>query len=1057
MVIQMDLKAEIKKIVGFTDLVKGENFPKKNIVNPKQIPFRGGTKLYTFKVRSETSSKIYSVQMILKERKMMSATCTCPKYEKESKCKHIAAVLLEYGNRIFGFSEDTQKFLIAQKILDECTPSIYHNFAKQKLTLTLELQFVDSYYGVGLFVKPKIGLERIYVIGAKISEFFRIYREQSGSCYFGKQFTYQPSMQYFDAKDEEILLFLQKCYKEEGHYYGGQIFIREDKIHPFLLFLKERRYEIMHYGTFVGVAFENPFQGKLTKKNTIYTYQIQHDFSYHPLTRNFQYIIKNQILYEVPDAFLKVLNTFRKYNVEKIEFRKQELDKFVKGILPTIKNNIQMDASLQKEVSLIDPIPKIYLDIEDEKIICKVDFDYHGDVVHYFKYDDYNIIRNEEFEQNVINDILKYSFQWKDTHLEISEMEQLGNFLEIGMNQLSSKYDIFTSEKLKNTKIVKKTRITSQFSIGQDHIMSYTFDLGDITPEEMTHIFDTIRNHKKYYKLKSGAILDVDDNQNLKEFQSLMEQMDFTTYDLKEGGGNIPKYRAIYLDSLRKHSSVIQTDHLFDQLIQDFNTYKDAPIHLSKIEEKILRSYQLIGVKWLYNIYKCGFGGILADEMGLGKSIQMIYFLKQVIKDKKDAKILIVAPTSLIYNWENEFKKFGENLYYQVLAENQKKRKEILQNLDDIHILITTYGLVKRDIEYYSNIPFELIILDEAQSIKNPGSNITKTVKSLKSNVNFALTGTPIENSIIELWSIFDFIMPGYLTSLPRFQSKYNLKDFDTENQPFDCLQTQISPFILRRKKTDVAKDLPPKIENTIYLELSKEQKALYVHCLQKTNEEMQQLIEKEGFQKARFKILQLLTRLRQICIDPKILFPEYQGISTKVEELTKMVMDITQNGHKILIFTSFKTALEIVRERLNQNGIDSYVIDGSVSSKKRAELVEKFNHDYTKVFLIMLKAGGTGLNLTGADVVIHLDLWWNPQAENQATDRAHRIGQSSTVQVIKMVCIGTIEEKILQLQKQKKLLSDTLIEGNKMKENQFSNLSEQDIQNLLSYDVDSV
>ena len=522
----------------------------------------------------------------------------------------------------------------------------------------------------------------------------------------------------------------------------------------------------------------------------------------------------------------------------------------------------------------------------------------------------------------------------------------------------------------------------------------------------------------------------------------------------KVGEGTIPKYRAIYLDSLKNNKySIIDTNNLFDNFIDNFNKYKDIELTFNKKDLNILRDYQVTGVKWLYNIYKCELGCILADEMGLGKSIQFIYFIKEVLKENKDAKILIVAPTSLIFNWEKEFDKFGSELKYRVIYGNKDKRKEDLLN-SDTNILITTYGLIREDIELYKDINFEVMAIDEAQSIKNVSTMVSKAVKKINSKVKIALTGTPLENSVLELWSIFDFIMPGYLTNMKSFSSKYNIKDVDEEGiNRLDSLNIQIKPFILRRRKIDVLKDLPPKIENNIYIDLNSENKKIYAMEVEKTKKEMEEIIANEGYDKARFKILQLLTRLRQLCIEPRIVYENYKGDSSKIEELVKIVKEIIANGHKILLFTSFKTALDIVNNRFNNEGISTYVIDGSVSSKKRMELVDKFNNDDTNVFLITIKSGGTGLNLTSADVVIHLDLWWNPQVENQATDRAHRIGQMNSVEVIKLVCKGTIEEKILELQNKKKLLADTLIEGEDRDKNIISKLTEEDIKSLFNYD----
>ena len=637
----------------------------------------------------------------------------------------------------------------------------------------------------------------------------------------------------------------------------------------------------------------------------------------------------------------------------------------------------------------------------------------------------------------------------------LENIELIGEFLEDKLEVIATKYEVFTSQKIKDTKVVKNSNTTSNFSIGKDNIMHYEFDLGEIDSHELDDLLDSVKNKKKYFRLKNGDLINTYDNENLQQLNNLIEDMELSNKQIKEGSGVIPKYRAIYLDSLKKDKyKIITTNNLFDDLITKFTSFKDEDIKLNDKEKQVLRDYQIIGVKWLYNIYKCGFGGILADEMGVGKSIQLIYLIKLIIKEKKDAKILIVAPTSLIYNWENEFLKFAKNIKYQVFAENKIKRKNELKNIDDINVLITTYGLVREDEELYKNINFELIAIDEAQNIKNPTAMMTKIIKDLKASTKLALTGTPLENSVIELWSIFDFIMPGYLANNQNFKKKYQIKDTTKEDlAKLDTLNKQIQPFILRRKKKDVVKELPEKLENNIFLELTKEQKKIYAAQVRKTNKEMEELIGREGFTKARFKILQLLTRLRQICIDPSIILENYTGGSAKMDYLVPLIEEIVANNHKILLFTTYKTALDIAKKKLEENNISTYVISGEVSSKKRMELVNKFNNDDTNVFLITLKAGGTGLNLTSADVVIHLDLWWNPQVENQATDRAHRIGQKNKVEVVKLICKGTIEEKILKLQEKKKILSDKLIDGEIHDENMLNKLSEKDIKDLFAID----
>ena len=415
---------------------------------------------------------------------------------------------------------------------------------------------------------------------------------------------------------------------------------------------------------------------------------------------------------------------------------------------------------------------------------------------------------------------------------------------------------------------------------------------------------------------------------------------------------------------------------------------------------------------------------------------------------------MIVCPTSLVYNWKKEFDKFAPELSYITVADNKNKRLEVINNFDKYNVFITSYGLIRNDNDEYEDKNFDVCIIDEAQAIKNYQAGMTREIKKIKARTKIALTGTPLENSIMELWSIFDFIMPGYLNSVGRFREMYNIRDVDQDSlDALSRLNYQIKPFILRRKKSDVIFDLPDKIENNIYLDLPDKQKKLYMSVLKETEREYQEILATEGITKARFKILQLLMRLRQICVDPNIVYENYTGESIKMERLLETVQNYVSDGHKILIFSSFKMVIDRVKNLFDKNNISSYMISGEVKSKTRMELVDKFNSDSTNCFLITLKSGGTGLNLTGADVVIHLDIWWNPQVENQATDRAHRIGQTNKVSVVKFVTRGTIEEKIIELQNKKKILSENLIEGKA--DSMLGSLSEAEIKSLLSYGED--
>lgn len=1041
------IEEKIVKLVDTDNYLKGEKY-NLNYVNLKKIIYLNKkNRIYKFDVESESTDKIYNVDITTQEDNVILTYCSCPQFEKMNKCKHVAAVLIKEQNKIFEISNKVKKDL-SDVILNNILNKINKN--KQQLNLELELNFKKSYYESGLYVKFKIGINKLYSATSKAKYFFERFNENCGYYEFGKDFEYKPGEQYFCNEDKKIISFLSNCYYRyvNERYYQGEIYIPNNLEEEFIKLLKKKNYNIMGMGNFTGYKEEFPFETEITNVLDKYIFKFNFDKQYNFLSKKL--LIVDHNVYLLKDEYKAIIDEFAQNDLTELDFSKDKLSLFSETILPIVKDNLKIDETIKDDFTLITPNVKLYFDIENELLTCNVILIYKDAEINYF--DKVNIIRNREYEQNIIKDLTSKNFKIGNK-IFVDSLDEIAQFIETDLFYFSNKYEVFTTKNFDETNIIKRSRIESQFSIGQDNIMSYNFNIGDINLNELGNIFLNLNEKKKYYKLKNGNILNLENNNELNELQNLMEDLDLNINNIKDTG-TIPKYRAIYLDSLKENKySIIKTNNLFDNFVSDFKKFKNKKPYINETDNQILRDYQITGVKWLYNIYKCNLGGILADEMGLGKSLQTICFIKSILKEKKDAKILIVSPTSLIYNWEKEFDKFASNLNYMVIAENKNKRMEILQNLES-NIIITTYGLLRRDKEFYEKLEFEVMIIDEAQNIKNPKAGITTSSKEIKANCKIALTGTPVENSVIELWSIFDFIMPGFFTNLMKFQSKYNVKDFSDEKMDIlSKLNLQISPFILRRKKVDVAKDLPEKIENNIYFDMYPEQKKIYLAQLKKTKEEMDEIISTEGFLKARFKILQLLTKLRQICIDPSIIFNDYKGGSVKIDELINLVKKIISNNHKILLFTSFKTALNIVKEKFDENGITTYTIDGSVSSKKRMELVEKFNSDNTNVFLIMLKAGGTGLNLTSADVVIHLDLWWNPQVENQATDRAHRIGQTKNVEVIKLICNGTIEERIIELQNKKKLLSDSLIEGNNRDKNNIEKLSEKDIKNLLNYE----
>ena len=467
---------------------------------------------------------------------------------------------------------------------------------------------------------------------------------------------------------------------------------------------------------------------------------------------------------------------------------------------------------------------------------------------------------------------------------------------------------------------------------------------------------------------------------------------------------------------------------------------------------KVLRDYQKIGFRWLKTLEVYRFGGILADDMGLGKTIQILAILKDYIEEHKEQRksSLVVSPSSLCLNWYNEVQKFAPNIKTLVIRGDVKERVRQIEKIENYDLVITSYDLLKRDSELYQNKDYEFayLIADEAQYIKKSNTKNSKAIKVVKGITKFALTGTPIENSLAELWSIFDFIMPGYLFGYKRFKEQFELPIIKGKDEyAMKKLKQMIEPFILRRTKKEVLKELPDKTITILNNEMEGEQLSLYLSYLSQARQEIKEELELNGMENSHIKILSLLTRLRQICCHPGLFLSNYNGESSKLNQCIEIVKDGIQSGHKILLFSSYTSIFEKLEEKFKKENIQYFKLTGQTKVEDRTILVEEFNkNEDIKVFLISLKAGGTGLNLTGADMVIHYDPWWNMSAENQATDRTHRIGQKNNVQVYKLITKNSIEEKIYELQKRKANLVDKVLNT---KDSFMSKLSKEDIMSL--------
>jgi SNF2 family DNA or RNA helicase len=528
----------------------------------------------------------------------------------------------------------------------------------------------------------------------------------------------------------------------------------------------------------------------------------------------------------------------------------------------------------------------------------------------------------------------------------------------------------------------------------------------------------------------------------------MVDSLNIAERELEKKMVEIPKYRALYIDRcLRDSSWRVERNLAFKQLVQNVNEPRDMEFDVPDHFREVLRGYQKTGFKWLKTLSMYGLGGILADDMGLGKTIQTIAFIMSE-QEKEHAPALVVAPTSVLYNWQDEARKFASGMKVVVVSGTPKERESLLQEARQADLVVTSYALIRRDVELYKDFDFGYCFLDEAQHIKNPASLSAKAVKIIKARGYFALTGTPLENSLTELWSVFDFVMRGYLLSHQKFTKKYERPIVrDQDQSALRELQKQIAPFILRRMKKDVLHELPPKVESKVLTDLTGDQKKIYLTYLQRAKGEIEEAIASGGFEKSRIKILSILTRLRQICCHPATFLENYQGDSGKLLYLREVVKDAVKSGHRILLFSQFTAMLDIIRKQLDNEQIDYFYLDGSTRAEERGGMVHDFNRGERDAFLISLKAGGTGLNLTGADMVIHYDPWWNPAVEDQASDRAYRIGQKNSVQVIKLIAKGTIEEKIYDLQQKKRAMIESVI---KPGETMLSRMTEHEVRELL-------
>lgn len=666
--------------------------------------------------------------------------------------------------------------------------------------------------------------------------------------------------------------------------------------------------------------------------------------------------------------------------------------------------------------------------------------------------------------------ITRYFSYWEDESGELvirGDEEALYQVLSEGMPQFQEVGEVWLSESVRHLRVLPPPEVSMGVSLGGGWL-DLKIETAGIDPAELLQVLSEYRQKKKYYRMENGEFLQLSGG-GLQALDSLTADLGLTKSEFQAGEAKIPAYRAFYLDSLSGDGrmKLFQRDEAYGMMVRDLKTAQSVSYAVPAVLEKTLREYQKIGYTWMRTLARYHFGGILADDMGLGKTLQVIALLTAFYQEKTEQKAagnegsgselplpsLIVCPASLVYNWGQEFARFSPGIRVLLIAGTAKERQEQLEEQmrmeasEGAQVIITSYDLLKRDRAAYLGRTFEYEIIDEAQVIKNAKTQGAKAVKEISANARFALTGTPVENRLSELWSIFDFLMPGFLYSYRKFRERYELPIVKNQDpEALTALRRMTGPFVLRRLKKDVLRELPGKEERIVYSAASGRQQKLYTASALKLKEA---LAGGAWSGNGKLEVLSQLMRLRQICCDPALCFEDYTGESAKLETCVSLIASASAAGHKILLFSQFASMLERIRERLLQEGISSHLLVGATPKEERSRMVQAFASDEVPVFLISLKAGGTGLNLTAADIVIHYDPWWNVAAQNQATDRAYRIGQEKPVTVYKLILKDTIEENLLKLQNAKlalaaQVVSEGMVSLGDLSQNELMELFEQ-------------
>lgn len=1004
------------------------------------------------------------IKINMKNSDIVGTNCSCETFKENSKhiknyvCKHISAT-----NDVF-YSLAKKKMQNNKLKSNNKTQLVKEKNEEHKgqekrfLSLDINIKHMVK-EGITLFnCEFRIGAGNLNLI-LDLKDF--LYKNSlKKPLKFNDGFTYNPLKDEFLDEDKRVLQFVAS---HKDMISGRYLRLKQNNLKDFIKLIDKKKKINFNFNSInydVKVKKEN-VPVALTLKEGKEGFILSHHKKFPVILNNLGdvmffdrnlYLPRNrQLEYYIPihKLFLKNNTITYKKSLENLRSLLEELKNISKNIVLDENIRVFKEKLMKTTFNLYKNKGKIY---------CNVKIDYCGYIIDLIRDEkDNSFLRDLKSEKYIEFQLERFKFiKREEDFCFIGNEEEMYELLSKGIKKLKEFGEVLLSEELKEFKVLDSSLISSELK-ELSNFYKLKFDFGDFELRELRESIEAMKRGDRFYRTKK-VYLDLEDH-GIVNFLNLLE--DLGLENIKDNEVYIDKSKVLYIQEKLKdrNLSFIKGGNVLQEIVGKLLNKEFKRKLVPKALNAELRPYQKEGFKWINEITDLGFGGVLADDMGLGKTLQIIAFLLS----QKKSKSIVVVPTSVIYNWMDEFEKFAPSIKIGLVHGSKSKRDKVLsafkrglgikieeENLKEksyekYDVLLTTYGTLKNDEKAYENLSFDYCIIDEAQNIKNPTAQATLSVKNIKSGCNIALTGTPIENNLMELWSIFDFVMPGYLFTKERFRERFILDESNLSE-----LKSLITPFILRRLKEDVLSELPEKLEKKYLVEMKGKQKQLYSFYVKAIKNQLNENKSSEKSGRDKINLFAYLTKLREICLDPSLVVPDYTGESSKLTVVKEIVKDASESGKKILLFSQFTSVLKKIEEDFKKEDISYLYLDGGTSAKDRVERVKNFNEDSNiKVFLISLKAGGVGLNLTSASVVIHFDPWWNPAVEEQATDRAHRFGQENKVEVIKLVAKDTIEEKIVLMQEDKRELIQSLMDGKTMDGKGLKRLTEEEISKL--------